>query len=63
MRLEHDYYGARAPFERSLTLSRELGDDRGTTATHVQQILGKLAFSSRAQIATWAVQQGIKPPA
>jgi DNA-binding CsgD family transcriptional regulator len=32
-----------------------------TAATHVQHILGKLEFTSRAQIATWAVQQGIKP--
>ena len=34
-----------------------------TVATHVQHILGKLEFSSRTQIATWAVQRGVKPPA
>ncbi|MDQ7843146.1 MAG: tetratricopeptide repeat protein [Armatimonadota bacterium] len=34
-----------------------------TAATHVQHILDKLDLSSRAQIAAWAVEQGIKPPA
>jgi predicted ATPase/DNA-binding CsgD family transcriptional regulator len=44
-------------------IARRLFISEHTAATHVQHILGKLEFSSRAQIATWAVQQGIKPPA
>jgi predicted ATPase/DNA-binding CsgD family transcriptional regulator len=44
-------------------IGRRLFISEHTAATHVQHILGKLEFSSRAQIATWAVQQGIKPPA
>ncbi|MDR7414986.1 MAG: tetratricopeptide repeat protein [Armatimonadota bacterium] len=44
-------------------IARRLFISEHTAATHVQHILGKLDFSSRAQIATWAVQQGIKPPA
>jgi predicted ATPase/DNA-binding CsgD family transcriptional regulator len=34
-----------------------------TAETHVQNILNKLAFSSRAQVAAWAVEQGLKKPA
>ena len=33
-----------------------------TAQTHVQHILDKLGFSSRAQIATWVVQHGLLPP-
>jgi DNA-binding CsgD family transcriptional regulator len=32
-----------------------------TIETHVSGILGKLGFSSRAQIATWATQHGLVP--
>jgi DNA-binding CsgD family transcriptional regulator len=44
-------------------IARRLFISEHTAATHIQHILAKLGFSSRAQIATWAVQQGIKPPA
>lgn len=33
-----------------------------TAEGHVQSILNKLAFSSRAQIAAWAVEQGLRVP-
>lgn len=33
-----------------------------TVETHVQNILGKLGFHSRAEIAAWAVREGILPP-
>jgi non-specific serine/threonine protein kinase len=33
-----------------------------TAETHVQNILNKLAFSSRAEVAAWAVEQGLKQP-
>jgi non-specific serine/threonine protein kinase len=32
-----------------------------TAETHVQNILNKLGFSSRAQIAAWAVECGLHP--
>jgi class 3 adenylate cyclase len=35
----------------------------GTAANHVEHILKKLAFNSRAQIAAWAVEQGLCEPA
>ncbi|MDR7554133.1 MAG: LuxR C-terminal-related transcriptional regulator [Armatimonadota bacterium] len=44
-------------------IARRLFISENTAATHVQHILGKLEFSSRAQIATWAVEQGLKPQA
>jgi DNA-binding CsgD family transcriptional regulator len=34
---------------------------QGTAANHVQHILTKLGFHSRAQIATWAVERGLYP--
>ncbi len=33
-----------------------------TAETHVQNILNKLGFTSRAQIAAWAVEQGLRVP-
>ena len=38
----------------SLVLSERTVED------HVSRILGKLGFSSRAQIAAWATQQGLR---
>jgi DNA-binding CsgD family transcriptional regulator len=32
-----------------------------TVEAHISRILSKLAFSSRSQIAVWAVEQGLKP--
>jgi DNA-binding NarL/FixJ family response regulator len=32
-----------------------------TAETHVEHILTKLGFTSRAQIAAWAVEQGAQP--
>ena len=34
-----------------------------TVAVHVANTLSKLGFASRAQIAAWAVTQGLVPPA
>ena len=34
-----------------------------TAETHVQNILNKLGFSARAQVAAWAVEQGLTKPA
>jgi predicted ATPase/DNA-binding CsgD family transcriptional regulator/tetratricopeptide (TPR) repeat protein len=46
--------------------NRQVADDlvisEGTAATHVRNILGKLDFSSRAQIAAWAVRRGLDQP-
>ncbi len=33
-----------------------------TADSHVSHILRKLGFRSRAQIASWAVQHGLRPP-
>jgi non-specific serine/threonine protein kinase len=35
----------------------------GTAGIHVTHILDKLGFRSRAQVAAWAVEQGLLPPA
>lgn len=34
----------------------------GTAANHVQHILNKLGFDSRAQIAAWAAERGLGAP-
>ena len=34
-----------------------------TIETYVTRILNKLGFDSRVQIATWAVEKGLAPPA
>ena len=31
----------------------------GTAANHVEHILSKLGFQSRAQVAAWAVERGL----
>lgn len=43
-------------------IARELVITEGTARIHVQNILGKLNFSSRAQIAAWAATQGLLTP-
>jgi non-specific serine/threonine protein kinase len=40
-------------------IARALVITEGTAANHVNHILTKLDFSSRAQIAAWAVAQGL----
>ncbi len=40
-------------------LAEELVITEGTAAIHVRNILGKLGFSSRAQVAAWAVRSGL----
>lgn len=40
-------------------LARDLIITEGTAANHVEHILSKLGFASRAQIAAWAVQHGL----
>jgi ATP/maltotriose-dependent transcriptional regulator MalT len=51
---------------RGLT-NREIADElvisAHTAQRHVENILGKLGFSSRTQIAAWAVSQGLAEPA
>jgi predicted ATPase/DNA-binding CsgD family transcriptional regulator len=43
--------------------NREVGEAlviaEGTAANHVEHILGKLGFGSRAQVAAWAVERGL----
>jgi DNA-binding NarL/FixJ family response regulator len=49
---------------RGLT-NRQIGQalviSEGTAALHVKRILAKLGFSSRAQVAAWAVAQRLAP--
>ena len=40
-------------------IATELVITEGTAANHVEHILTKLGFSSRAQIATWATEYGL----
>ncbi len=40
-------------------IARRLKISERTAETHVQHILNKLGFSSRAQIAVWAAEQGL----
>jgi DNA-binding NarL/FixJ family response regulator len=42
-------------------IARRLFISENTAATHVQHILGKLDFASRAQVAAWAVERSLKP--
>ena len=41
-------------------IARQLVITPGTTANHVEAILRRLGFSSRVQIATWAVEWGLR---
>ena len=41
-------------------IAAELVVTERTAETHVQNILNKLGFWSRAQVAAWAVEQGLK---
>ena len=43
----------------SREIARALTISERTAETHVSHILGKLGFSSRAQIAAWAVEKGL----
>jgi predicted ATPase/DNA-binding CsgD family transcriptional regulator len=40
-------------------IARELGISTGTARIHVERILDKLGFTSRVQIATWAIRAGL----
>ena len=42
-------------------IARALVITEGTAANHVNHILNKLDFSSRAQIAAWVAEQGLGP--
>jgi DNA-binding NarL/FixJ family response regulator len=44
-------------------IARTLFVSERTAENHVQHILAKLGFGSRAQIAAWAVSEGLPPPA
>ncbi|HKX19649.1 MAG TPA: LuxR C-terminal-related transcriptional regulator [bacterium] len=43
-------------------IATELVVAERTAETHVQNILNKLGFSSRAQVAAWAMEQGLRQP-
>jgi non-specific serine/threonine protein kinase len=43
-------------------IATELSITEGTAAIHVQHILNKLGFSSRAQVAAWASEHGLSGP-
>jgi predicted ATPase/DNA-binding CsgD family transcriptional regulator len=43
-------------------IAAELGISARTAQRHVENILGKLGFGSRAQVAAWAVSVGLVPP-
>jgi len=40
-------------------IAAELNVVKGTVATHIQHLLTKLDFTSRVQVATWAVASGL----
>ncbi|HEX2066982.1 MAG TPA: LuxR C-terminal-related transcriptional regulator, partial [Candidatus Thermoplasmatota archaeon] len=40
-------------------IAKSLVITEGTVATHVMHILNKLGLTSRVQIATWAVREGL----
>ena len=42
-------------------IAAELFISERTAGTHVAHILGKLGFTSRAQVAVWAVEHGLTP--
>ena len=42
-------------------IAEELVITEGTAENYVQRILKKLGFSNRAQLAVWAIQQGLGP--
>jgi DNA-binding NarL/FixJ family response regulator len=44
-------------------IARTLVVSERTAENHVQHILAKLGFGSRAQIAAWAVSEGLPAPA
>ena len=48
---------ARGQTNREIAATLFLGD--GTVATHVKHIFAKLGCGSRAQVAAWAVENGI----
>jgi DNA-binding NarL/FixJ family response regulator len=43
-------------------IAAELVISERTASSHLYRILGKLGFSSRAQVAAWAVAQGLASP-
>jgi predicted ATPase/DNA-binding CsgD family transcriptional regulator len=43
-------------------IAEKLFISEGTAGLHVKHILGKLGFSSRAQVAAWAVEKGLSDP-
>ncbi len=51
---------ARGATSRAIAQALVIGER--TAEAHVSHILAKLAFSSRAQIAAWAVEQGLARP-
>jgi DNA-binding NarL/FixJ family response regulator len=41
-------------------IAQALGIAEGTAGVHVDHILNKLGFRSRAQVAAWAVEHGLR---
>ena len=44
-------------------VARRLDISAKTASVHVSNILAKLAMTSRAEVAAWAVRSGLVPPA
>ncbi|HLW59489.1 MAG TPA: tetratricopeptide repeat protein [bacterium] len=73
LKMESTRRGVLAPREREVValiaegktnrvIAAHLSITEGTAEAHVQHILNKLGFNSRAQIAAWAVEHGLRIP-
>jgi DNA-binding NarL/FixJ family response regulator len=63
-RRERDVAELVAQGKANRAIARELGIGERTVEGYVASALAKLGFSSRTQLATWAVEKGVtRPPA
>ena len=60
---EREVAGLIATGKSNAAIAAELVISQRTVETHVTNILGKLGFASRSQIAVWATERGIANPA
>jgi non-specific serine/threonine protein kinase len=58
-RRERDVVGLLARGFTNRQISSALVVTEGTAENYVQRILGKLGFNNRAQVAAWAVENGL----